>query len=157
MVSKLAGDKGMSLLTSMLVSLEFTVASTLTSSICNNSPSKLFPCVLTKAFSIPLVVLICLYQTPTMWLAVRGLLIQVIQSAPWICKESLNSTVTHVLEGFPQFFNCQQSHFRCQTLSVECALLPVNLRNYHKKESVSSELATSIWTGRLQRYVKKTP
>ena len=70
MVSKLAGEKGMSLLTSLMVSvvigLEFSIASTLTSNICNDLLSKLFPCVLTKAFRIPLAVLICLSQIPPM-------------------------------------------------------------------------------------------
>ena len=84
MVSKLAGDKGMSLLMSLMVSvvidLEFTIASTSTSNVCNDLSSKLFPCILTKAFRIPLAVLH----------------LQIL----------VYSTVVHVVEGFPQFFNC---------------------------------------------------
>ena len=90
MVSELAGDIVMSLLTSLMVSivigLEFIVASTLTSSVCNDSLYKTFPCVLTKACRAPLAVLICLSQSPSMWLAVWGLFIQIIQSAACICK-----------------------------------------------------------------------
>ena len=70
MVSKLGGDKGMSLLNSLMVfaviSLEFNRASTLTSSVCDDSSSKLFPCVLIKTFRIPLAVLICLSQASPM-------------------------------------------------------------------------------------------
>ena len=62
MVSKLAGDKGISLLMSLMVSvvigLEFTIDSTSTNSICNDLLSRLFQCVLTKVFRIPLAVLI---------------------------------------------------------------------------------------------------
>ena len=47
MVSKLADDKGMPLLTSLIVSvvisLEFTIASTSESSVCNDSLSKAYP------------------------------------------------------------------------------------------------------------------
>ena len=75
MVSKLAeADKEMSLLTSLMVSvfiaLEFTVGSTSTSNVCNDSSSKLFPCVLIKVFRIPLAILICLSQIFPMRLAV---------------------------------------------------------------------------------------
>ena len=75
-----------SLMFSVVIGLEFTIASTSTGSEYNKSWSKLFPCVVTKAFRIPLAVLICLSQTPPMWFTVGGLLIQVIQSAPCICK-----------------------------------------------------------------------
>ena len=94
-----------SLLTSRMVSvvigLEFTIASILTSNVCNDSSSKLFPCVLTKAFRIPLAVLICLSHVTCR----RGI---VFPGNP-ICSVHLQilvySTVVHVLEGFPQFFN----------------------------------------------------
>ena len=80
MVSKLARDKiRLSLLTLLMVSvvigLELTIASTSTSRACNDSSSKHFPCVLTKAFSVPLAVLIYLSRTSPMRLAVRALLI----------------------------------------------------------------------------------
>ena len=80
MVSKLARDKiRLSLLTLLMVSivigLELTIASTSTSRACNDSSSKLFPWVLTKAFSIPWAILIRLSLTSPMRLAVRGLLI----------------------------------------------------------------------------------
>ena len=70
MVSKLAGNKGMSLLMSLMVSViigfEFTVGSTSTRKVSNDSSSKLFPCFLIKAFRISLAVLICLSCTPLM-------------------------------------------------------------------------------------------
>ena len=47
---------------------------------------KVFSCVLIQALTKSLTVLICLFQTPPMWLQVSGLLIQAIQSALYICE-----------------------------------------------------------------------
>ena len=154
MVSKLAGEKGMSLLTSLMVSvvigLEFSIASTLTSNICNDLLSKLFPCVLTKAFRIPLAVLICLSQIPPMWLAIGG---------SNLCRASANNrlfycgsclgriSLTAPMKLLPL------SELICRMFP----LLPINLHNVSKKESVSTELVTSIWIAWLQRHVNMTP
>ena len=119
MVSKLAGDKGMSLLRSLIFSvvtgLEFTIASTSTSTVCNDSLSKLFPCVLTKAFRIPLAVLVCLSQSPPMWLAIRGLLVQVIQSALCISKYTFILLWFMSWKDFHNSLTAPMSYFHFQT------------------------------------------
>ena len=138
MVSKLAGDKRMPLLASLMVSvvtgLEFTIASTSTSSVCNDSLYKIFPCVLNKASRIPLAVLIYLSQTPPMWLAVGELFIKIIQSAPCICKYLL------ILLSFmfwKDFRNSLTAPMKLLPLSeVICQMLPlfpINLYNVSKK------------------------
>ena len=71
---------------SVIIVPEFTMTSTSTSSVCNDSSSKIFPCVLTKPFIIPLALLVCLFQTPPMWLVIGRFLIQVSQSDSCICK-----------------------------------------------------------------------
>ena len=142
MVSKLAGDKGMSLLSSLMVSvvigLEFTIASTSTSSVWVDSLYKFFPCVLTKAFRIPLAVLICLSQTPPMWLVVRGLFIQIIQSHPCICKYLL---ILLWFMSWKDFQNSLTAPMKLLPLSEQMLplirrmfpLLPINLCNVTKK------------------------
>ena len=88
----LVGDKGMSFLTSRMVSvvisLILTVVFTTTDSVCSDLSSKRFPCALTRALKITMAALFYLFQTPTMWLAFRELLIHVIQYVPYICKYS---------------------------------------------------------------------
>ena len=152
----------MSLLTSLMVSvvigLEFTIASTSTSNVCNDSSSKLFPCVLTKASRIPLAVLIYLSQTPPKWLAVGGLLIQVIQSSRCICKYSF---ILLWFMSWKNFRNSLTAPTNLLPLSDLIRrmypLLPINLCDVSKRESVSREWATSIWVARLQRHVNMTP
>ena len=149
MVSKLAGDKGMPLLTSLMVSvviaLEFTIASTSTSNVCNDSSSKLFPCVLIKVFRIPLTILICLSQISPMWLAVGVLLIQVIHSDPCICKYSLILLWFMFWKDFRNSLTASAKLLPSSDLICRIfPLLPINLRNVSKKESVSRGWATSI-------------
>ena len=83
------------------------IASHFTSNVYNDSSNKIFPCVLINVLRIPLTVLICLSQAPTMWLVVKGLLIQVIQSMSFVhLQVFVYPSVVHVLERFPQFWNC---------------------------------------------------
>ena len=107
-VSTLTGDNWMSLLTSLMVSVAigflFTIASTSTSNICNDLLSKFIPSALTKGLRIPLEILICLFQTTLIWLAVWGLLVQVIQSALYICMYSFILPWVNSLQDFCNYF-----------------------------------------------------
>ena len=152
----------MSLLTSLMVSvvigLEFTIASTSTSSVWVDSLYKIFPYVLNKAFRIPLTVLICLSQTPPLRLAVGGLFIQIIQSAPCIYKYLL---ILLWFMSWKDFRNSLTAPMKLIPLSeLICQMLPlfpINLGTVSKKRSVSREWATSKGIARLQRHVNMIP
>lgn len=107
-VSTLTGDNWMSLLTSLMVSVaigfQFTIASTSTSNICNDLLSKFISSALTKELRIPLEVLICFFQTTPIWLAIWGFLVQVIQSAPCICMYSFILPWVNSLQDFCNYF-----------------------------------------------------
>ena len=132
----------MSLLTSLMVSvvigLKFTIASTSTSSVWVHSWYTIFPYVLNKGFRIPLTVLICLSQTPPMWLAVRGLFIQITQSAPCICKYLL---ILLLFMSWKDFSNSLTAPVKLLPLSEWILSLiwrmlplpPINLCNVSKK------------------------
>ena len=81
MVIKLVSWKKISLLTSLIIpvviNFEFNIAPTLTSNVCKDRGINVF---------LILAVLICLYQTPLHVNCCWGLLIHIIQSAPYICK-----------------------------------------------------------------------
>ena len=162
MVSKLAGDRGRLLLRSLMVSvvinLEFTAVYTLTCSICNDSLSKLFPCVLIKVLRIPLTFLICLSQTTPMWLSVGGFLVQLIQSTPCISQYSF---VLLWFMSWKDFYNSLTASAKLLLLSdLICRmppLLPINDCSVIKKETVSSEKVVSIWIAFLQGHVNMNP
>ena len=69
MISKLAEDNGMSLMTSLIdsivIGLELTITSTSTSNVSNDSSSKIFR-GFSRTLRIPLAVLIYLSKTPNM-------------------------------------------------------------------------------------------
>ena len=122
----------MSLLTSLVVyvtiGLEFTIASTSTSKICNDSSTKLPPSVLTKPLRIPLEVFICLSHTQTMYFAVWLLLIQVIQSVIWISKYSFILFCFMSWRDFCNSFNALMKLIPLLDLICRMLLLPpINL------------------------------
>ena len=152
----------MSLLTSLVVyvtiGLEFTIASTSTSKVRNDSSTKLPPCVLTKPLRIPLEVFICLSHTQTMYFAVWLLLIQVIQSVPWISKYPFILLCFMSWRDFCNSFNALTKLIPLLDLISRMLLLPpINSRNASRNKSVSKEWARTIWTEPLQRHVNMTP
>lgn len=66
----------------------FPLSPTSRSNIYNDPLAKRFPSVLSKALATPFTVLICLSQTSPIWLVVGGLLMQLTQTIPYICKYS---------------------------------------------------------------------
>ena len=71
---------------------------------------------------ILLPVLICLSQTPPLWLAIGGLLIQLIQSF-WASASTCLFYCASWLRRISAFLSlAQPNYFRCQTSSAECCL-----------------------------------
>ena len=123
---------------SVVIGLEFIIASTSTSSVWVDLLYKFSPYVLTKAFRIPLEVLICLSQTPPMWLTVRELLIQIIQSAQCICKYLLILLLFMSWKGYHISLTAPMKLLSLseRMLPLICQMLPlfpINLCNVSKK------------------------
>ena len=76
MVSRSDAGSGIWLFSSLMVSVvigwEFTMASTSSNYIYSDSSPRLFPCVFISAMRINLAVLICLSQMEPMWLVAGG-------------------------------------------------------------------------------------
>ena len=122
-----------------------------------DSSSKLFPCVLTKAFSTSASSDLPIPDSSHVTCR-RG----IVDPGNPICSVHLQvlvySTVVHVLWRYPQFFNCPNevtSVVRPHLSNVSSS--PYKLRNLVKKESLSREWAIYIWIAWLQRHVNMTP
>ena len=113
---------------SVVIALEFTIASISTSSVCNDSSSKLFTCFkqgvedTSGSSDLPLSgsshVTFC-----------RG----IVDPGNPICSVPLQvlvySTVVHVLQGFPQFFNCPNKVTVLPLSDLICRMLPFLPKN----------------------------
>ena len=160
--SKLEGESGTWLWTSLIVSVvishELTIASTYISNVCSASSFKLLLYIFRSAFRMLLAVLICHSHTPPMWLAKGGFLIHVIQLALCLCRY-------FYIWLWPISWKAFWSSLIAPTKLVPLSdlikpmfpCLPLNLLNESIKESVYNDCATSMWIARLYKQVNITP
>ena len=135
--------------------LELTIASISHMSVWNDSWSSLSPNSRDNEDITFLTVLICLSQTPPIWLAAGGLKVQVMarffkSSLIWLW--SISAMAVRSLRSAPTKL-VPLSHL----MSWTDPRLAINRRNACMKLSVSRDLAVSRWMDLLARQVKITP
>ena len=123
--------------------------------VCKDSSSKRLPCSRSRVSRIRRVVRICLSQTAPIWLAAGGLNFQSM-----FCWRSFS-----VISFWSISLIASRSSRLAPTKLVPLSLLisrtwprrVMRRRSAWRKESVSREWATSIWTALLTRHVNSAP